>query len=66
MTLASPLVQVTIYRRLRIGRDAHLDQSLRYIIVTCTRRRVLIYRITKCIISTEFDSEYVMWRIKLI
>ena len=33
-------VQVTIYRRLLIGRDRHLDQSrsLRYI-VTCTRIR---------------------------
>ena len=42
------LVQVTIYRRLRIGRDGHLDKSeatpsrpiqcLRYV-VTCTKIR---------------------------
>ena len=28
------LVQVTIYRRLRIGRDGHLDQSEAYDIVS--------------------------------
>ena len=35
------IVQVTIYRRLRIGRDGYLDQSEAYdiIIVTCPRIR---------------------------
>ena len=35
------LAQVTIYRRLQIGRDGHLDQSEAYDIVTCTRIRPL-------------------------
>ena len=30
------LIQVTTYRRLRITRDGHLDQSEAYDIVTCT------------------------------
>ena len=35
--LARILVQVTIYRRLRIGRDDHLDQSEAYYISQLVR-----------------------------
>ena len=35
------LVQVTIYRRLLIGRDDHLDQSEAYVQVTIYRRLLI-------------------------
>ena len=40
------ILQVTIYRKLLIGRDGNLDQSEVRYIVTCTRIRVLVINTT--------------------